>query len=548
MRYYIKDWFSKLKHSDLFTVIIDESNNKVIQSNNSDSELETSSTSDYEEANAENSYKKNISFTEETNTWFQPIYAFFVFNCYLFCFLTNFYNSEHRLSGSLFLLSVTVILTCLIFYYPTYTLSIQGYINLRLLKWIYCCLSLSIFLTIVRNQPQSCSSLFVSASVGAKIFRELPYSFPKTFTYNELVLIASILSNALLCFFMHFSSTIPTYNEEVFVVEQAICWLVLMAFFTANFPLFNSSMLAFITIGVILLALQFTPACIFIMKQNPFIWLLDYIFNKGYTRIYLFIYWIGLFNCLAIVIIVQKFLINDKKKFDKCVSKDSEVDENVEKIAKTTDTPEYNHTLLTSMRKLFHFLICLVYSLGFYYDRNLLFLCSYGMLIVLVLCEIIRYHKIGVLSGYIEDISSVFIDEKDSKSKLVLSHIYLLVGLSFPLWISNFEIFNLGQLSGLITVGVGDSFASLIGSRFGKHKLPGSKKKSLEGSLGLIFSELFVLLVLAELGLFDPFNLSNIASTSCFLLITAFVEAYTNDNDNLILPIVAYPFLKSLAV
>ena len=59
----------------------------------------------------------------------------------------------------------------------------------------------------------------------------------------------------------------------------------------------------------------------------------------------------------------------------------------------------------------------------------------------------------------------------------------MLVGLSFPLWISNFEIFNLGQLSGLITVGVGDSFASLIGSRFGRHKLPGRYSRYSIGSI-----------------------------------------------------------------
>jgi hypothetical protein len=33
----------------------------------------------------------------------------------------------------------------------------------------------------------------------------------------------------------------------------------------------------------------------------------------------------------------------------------------------------------------------------------------------------------------------MFVDEKDSSSKLILSHIYLLVGFSFPVWASNFD-------------------------------------------------------------------------------------------------------------
>merc|ERR1719468_123391 len=190
--------------------------------------------------------------------------------------------------------------------------------------------------------------------------------------------------------------------------------------------------------------------------------------------------------------------------------------------------------------------ICVVYSLGLFYDRHLLFLCSYGMLIVLVLFEAIRYYKIGQIGEYVENMTSLFIDEKDSNSKLILSHIYLLVGLSFPLWISDIKSFNLCHLSGLITVGIGDSFASLIGSRLGKHKLPGCDKKSVEGSIGLILSELITLLVLAETGFIDLFNTFNILLILTFLILTSFIEAYTNDNDNLILPIVAYPILNLL--
>lgn len=34
--------------------------------------------------------------------------------------------------------------------------------------------------------------------------------------------------------------------------------------------------------------------------------------------------------------------------------------------------------------------------------------------------------------------------------------------------------FNPAELSGLITVGIGDSFASLVGSKYGRHRYPGN--------------------------------------------------------------------------
>ena len=60
------------------------------------------------------------------------------------------------------------------------------------------------------------------------------------------------------------------------------------------------------------------------------------------------------------------------------------------------------------------------------------------MLILLLLIELIRYYQIGRLSVIINDTMNLFVDDKDSSGELILSHIYLLIGLSLPIWLSNF--------------------------------------------------------------------------------------------------------------
>ena len=175
-------------------------------------------------------------------------------------------------------------------------------------------------------------------------------------------------------------------------------------------------------------------------------------------------------------------------------------------------------------------------------------------------------NRIGRTSQIIQEMTELFADEKDDCSSLVLSHIYLLIGLSFPIWISDIEQFHVSQLSGLLTVGVGDTFASLVGSFVGKHKYPSKtsstlslslptfffknnlnfsqdSNKSIEGSLALVLSQFSVYLILNYYNVINLFNSFNLVYTFTNIFLSAYVEAFTWDNDNLILPIVVYPFL-----
>lgn len=75
---------------------------------------------------------------------------------------------------------------------------------------------------------------------------------------------------------------------------------------------------------------------------------------------------------------------------------------------------------------------------------------------------------------------SVYCDEKDAGG-IALTPIYLLISIAMPIWIhptpcditdtSSFNLLPL--LSGMLSIGIGDTFASIFGTWFGKNKWPG---------------------------------------------------------------------------
>lgn len=86
------------------------------------------------------------------------------------------------------------------------------------------------------------------------------------------------------------------------------------------------------------------------------------------------------------------------------------------------------------------------------------------------------------LGLHLQDAMVVFGDEKDA-GIVALTPIYLLVGCAIPIWIhpapcdvTNSATFNLlPLLSGLLSIGVGDTAASIVGSNVGMHHWPGKK-------------------------------------------------------------------------
>merc|ERR1719266_2010642 len=183
------------------------------------------------------------------------------------------------------------------------------------------------------------------------------------------------------------------------------------------------------------------------LQSNPIQWVVNYIFNSQ-NVLTLFVLW-TIYTLIAIIFVIKPRSENAN----------------------------------TITRKYFHAMIVFVYTSGTLIDVNFLYLSSIVGLCAMILLEHMRYQNMEPVSSYLNKIFQVFTDEKD-QGDLILTHIYLLAGVSLPLWLSADlnDDNSLILLSGVLCTGIGDAIASIIGSKFGKcHIL--NTNKTIEGFL-----------------------------------------------------------------
>lgn len=129
-----------------------------------------------------------------------------------------------------------------------------------------------------------------------------------------------------------------------------------------------------------------------------------------------------------------------------------------------------------------------------------------------------------------------FRDEQDA-GLLTVTPMYLLIGSAFPIWILPLgQRPSLATCSGIISIGFGDTAASVIGS-WGRNHWPRSKK-SLEGSFAAFLAQwsssvwLWTLLNPSQ-SLFT----TEIIALAIISLVVSVIEAKTKEIDNLTLPL-----------
>jgi len=107
----------------------------------------------------------------------------------------------------------------------------------------------------------------------------------------------------------------------------------------------------------------------------------------------------------------------------------------------------------------------------------------------------------------------------------------------------------LASLSGVLSLGFGDAAASIVGKRFGRYRWPGTKK-TVEGTAAFIIAVFFSSwLIVYSSALVGVDGASRYVASagrgewlnySVVITLTALLEAFSTQNDNIIIPLYMY--------
>lgn len=227
------------------------------------------------------------------------------------------------------------------------------------------------------------------------------------------------------------------------------------------------------------------------------------------------------------------------------------------------------HLLFT--RKLFHFLVVALFVPPACTQPDLLQIAISAALAMFALLEAVRLARVPPLAAPLGAFLARFLDARDGGT-LVLTHVYLLLGTGLPLLlggasatpsagseprggaaVSSGSAVAPGLLAGtaapfagVAVLGVGDAFASIVGVRFGRRRWPGTRK-TVEGTGAAVVAMLLLLLAVL------PSDVTLGASASEWLLLlastvaTCMLEAFTEQIDNLFLPLFYYALLAAVS-
>ncbi|XP_046858662.1 dolichol kinase-like [Xenia sp. Carnegie-2017] len=383
------------------------------------------------------------------------------------------------------------------------------------------------------------TSLLVFFTISFLILALLPQSF----TLGELMIVSQVLSILCIDFAISiysrlrfvfpsivngttkvdqlpFTRTEITFILQSFIVGMLLTGLLLLPVFyylhivCETLDLWIGYFCFYIICFLSFIAIFLPSLYLNLGGINPFIWFIEFI-SLNHNRVFLLFYW-------TIIALFSLFVVSWR----------------------------YSYPSLTPsniiVRKIFHVLAVAIFVPGIIYDPALLHLCSTLAISLFIFVEYIRIGHIKPFGELFHDHLCCLTDDKDS-GPLILTHVYLLVGCALPLWMFPMNYHHLYQhgcnvllYAGVLSIGVGDATASVIGVKFGKTKWKGLSK-TVEGTLASCLSQFFLLVLLKPYGI----KLHSLALT---VILSSLLEAFTTQIDNLILPIYTYSLLAFACV
>jgi dolichol kinase len=148
-------------------------------------------------------------------------------------------------------------------------------------------------------------------------------------------------------------------------------------------------------------------------------------------------------------------------------------------------------------RKVFHGTMVVMLLPTVFIDPCFTSLALILILAIFLLLDLFRAAQLPPIAKPLTAFLAPYVDGRDHRGPVIVSHIFLLTGCAIPLWLSlaavprsgldpwvgwEINVRDVSMISGVVCVGMGDSAASLIGRRYGRHKWYWGGGKSLEGS------------------------------------------------------------------
>ncbi|KAE8037782.1 hypothetical protein FH972_010344 [Carpinus fangiana] len=220
--------------------------------------------------------------------------------------------------------------------------------------------------------------------------------------------------------------------------------------------------LGFILIVIIPLWMQFVQD----FNLHPLLWVISFVFSEPLKRLSLCIYWV----CVIYVSVLRFYNISKNSKIERILLR------------------KYYHLMAVSM-----FLPALIFQPKF------LDLAFGAALVIFLALEIIRVWRIWPLGQLVHQFMNAFTDHRDS-DLLIVSHFSLLLGCALPIWMSSgYNDRPLTPFAGILSLGIGDTMASMVGHKYGVLRWSKTGKKTIEGTAAGITSVLAACSVLVPL-------------------------------------------------